>query len=40
MCVPKKSASQRTFTKDDRTVADELNQFFFRLGKEYRRQDH
>ena len=28
MCVPKKSASQRTFTKDGRTVADEFNQFF------------
>ena len=40
MCVPKKSASQRTFTKDDRTVADEFNQFFFSVGKEYRRQDH
>ena len=37
MCVPKKSASQRTFTEDDRTVAHEFNQFFFSVGKEYRR---
>ena len=36
-CAYKKSASQRTFTKDDRTVADEFNQFFFSVGKEYRR---
>ena len=27
-CIPKKSSSQRTFNKDDKTVANEFNQFF------------
>ena len=33
MCVTKKSSSRRTFTKNDKTVADEFSQFFSSLGK-------
>ena len=32
-CVPKKSASQKTFTKDDTVVANEFNSFFSSVGQ-------
>ena len=32
-CVPNKSTSQRTFSKSDKTVADDLNQFFVSVGQ-------
>ena len=33
LCIPKKSPSQRVFSKDDKTVADEFNQFFVSVGQ-------
>ena len=33
LCIPKKSASQRNYSKDDKIVADEFNNFFSRVGK-------
>ena len=33
LCIPKKSASQRNYSKDDKIVADELNNFFSCVGK-------
>ena len=32
-CIPKKSWNQRTFSKDDRTVANEFNTFFSSVGQ-------
>ena len=32
-CIPNKSSSQRVFSKDDKTVADEFNQFFVSVGQ-------
>ena len=32
-CIPKKSASQKTFTKDDNVVANEFNSFFSSVGQ-------
>ena len=32
-CIPKKSASQKTFTKDDTVVANEFNSFFSSVGQ-------
>ena len=32
-CIPKKSASQKTFTKDDTVVANEFNSFFSSAGQ-------
>ena len=32
-CIPNKSTSQRIFSKDDKTVADEFNQFFVSVGQ-------
>ena len=31
-CTPKKSASQRNYSKDDKTVANEFNSFFASVG--------
>lgn len=31
-CIPKKSASQRLFSKDVNIVANELNNFFVNIG--------
>ena len=31
-CIPKKSTSQRSFSRDDKTVADEFNRFFTSVG--------
>ena len=31
-CIPKKSASQRNYSKDDKTVANEFNSFFASVG--------
>ena len=31
-CIPKKSTSQRSFSGDDKTVADEFNRFFTSVG--------
>ena len=31
-CIPKKSTSQRSFSSDDKTVADEFNRFFTSVG--------
>ena len=33
LCIPKKSASQRNYSKDDKIVADDFNNFFSRVGK-------
>ena len=33
LCIPKKSASQRNYSKDDKIVADEFNNFFSSVGK-------
>jgi len=33
LCIPKKSASQRNYSKDDKIVADEFNNFFSCVGK-------
>ena len=33
LCIPKKSASQRNYSKDDKIVADEFNNFFSFVGK-------
>lgn len=35
-CIPKKSTSQRSFSKDDKTVADEFNRFFTSVGHAYK----
>ena len=32
-CIPNKSTSQRIFSKDDKTVADEFNQFFVSVSE-------
>ena len=32
LCIPKKSASQRNYSKDDKIVADEFNNFFSCVG--------
>ena len=32
-CIPNKSTSQRIFSKNDKTVADEFNQFFVSVGQ-------
>ena len=32
-CIANKSTSQRIFSKDDKTVADEFNQFFVSVGQ-------
>ena len=32
ICIPKKSASQRNYSKDDKTVANEFNSFFASVG--------
>ena len=32
-CIPKKSRSQRTFSKDDKSVANEFNAFFSSVGQ-------
>ena len=32
-CIPKKSASQSSFSKDVNTVANELNNLFVNIGK-------
>ena len=32
LCIPKKSSTQRTFSRDDKIVADEFNQFFVSVG--------
>ena len=32
-CIPNKSTSQRIFSKDNKTVADEFNQFFVSVGQ-------
>ena len=31
-CIPKKSTSQRSFSRGDKTVADEFNRFFTAVG--------
>ena len=31
-CIPKNSTSQRSFSRDDKTVADEFNRFFTSVG--------
>ena len=31
-CIPKKSTSQRSFSRDDKTVADEFNRSFTSVG--------
>ena len=31
-CIPKTSTSQRSFSRDDKTVADEFNRFFTSVG--------
>ena len=33
LCIPKKSASQRNYSKDEKIVADEFNNFFSDMGK-------
>ena len=33
LCIPTISSSQRVFSKDDKTVADEFNQFFVSVDK-------
>ena len=33
LCIPKKSASQRNYSKDDKIVADEFNNLFSSVGK-------
>jgi hypothetical protein len=32
LCIPKKSSSQRIFSQDEKTVAEELNNFFVSVG--------
>ena len=32
-CIPKKSASQRNYNKDNKIVADEFNHFFVSMGE-------
>ena len=32
-CIPKKSASQKTYSKDTKILADEFNQFFASVGE-------
>ena len=32
-CIPKKSASQKTYSKDTKILADEFNQFFAPVGE-------
>ena len=32
-CIPNKSTSQQIFSKNNKTVADEFNQFFVSVGK-------
>ena len=32
-CIPNKSTSQRIFSKDDKIVEDEFNQFFLSVGQ-------
>ena len=32
-CLPKKSASQKTYSKDTKVLADEFNQFFASIGE-------
>ena len=29
LCIPKKSASVRVYSDDDKTIADRFNQFFY-----------
>ena len=31
-CIPKKSTSQRSFSRGDKTVTDEFNRFFTSVG--------
>jgi hypothetical protein len=32
LCIPKKSSSQRIFSQDEKTVAEEFNNFFASVG--------
>ena len=32
-CIPKKSASRKAYSKDDKVVADEFNEFFTSIGQ-------